>query len=170
MDFLTQLACIGIFGACGAVDSVSKRTSDQDPDPWTTSAPFPHGTPDRGPLTNRELVELREALEAIATLSPNATPARWDESRDDFHDPLWQWARLDDTKQDVAQQRETSNTYTELGPLYASAAPVAGSVGAELGIVTRDNQANTVQRTGAGFYLRSDHLLNQRWNTAVPRA
>lgn len=170
MDFLTLLACIGIFGACGACDSVSRRTSGQDPDPWTTSSSSPNNTPDLSPLTNRELVELREALEAIATLNTSSIPARWDESRDDFHDPLWQWARLDDTKQDVAQQRETSNTYAELGPLYASASPVASSVGAELGIVTRDTQANTVQRTGVGFYLRSDHLLNKRWDTTVPRA
>ena len=68
------------------------------------------------------------------------------------------------------QARELNNGYAEAGPFYASGAPVDNSFGCEFGVVTKDEKANTVQRTGVGFYLRSDHLLNRRYNTAVPRA
>jgi hypothetical protein len=67
------------------------------------------------------------------------------------------------------QAREANKAYTDFGFAYASQSPVANSIGAEVGIVTRDEKTNTVQRTGIGFYLRSDHLWNQRFDAAVER-
>ena len=68
----------------------------------------------------------------------------------------------------VHQAREDLGGYSEVGPFYGAAAPVPNSFGAELGIVTRDEKTGTVQRTGFGFYFRSDHLCNQKFDGNVP--
>lgn len=74
------------------------------------------------------------------------------------------WARermaLDQHRQALGQSLEDSDHYTDLGPVYASATPVANAFGAEVGVVTRDDKAGTVQRTGIGLYIRSDHAAN----------
>lgn len=62
------------------------------------------------------------------------------------------------------QVREDTESYADLGPVYAAATPVANAWGAELGFVTKDEKAGTVQRTGFGFYLRSDHLCNKKYD------
>ncbi|MCE2835936.1 MAG: hypothetical protein LW834_21795, partial [Cyanobium sp. 49614_E6] len=59
-----------------------------------------------------------------------------------------------------AQQRELTGSYSDFGCFYHGHSPVANSIGLELGVVTKDEQAGTVQRTGFGFYLRSDHLAD----------
>lgn len=70
----------------------------------------------------------------------------------------------------LQQAREDLNAYTEAGPFYGAAAPVPNSIGCELGVVTRDEKTGTVQRTGFGFYLRSDHICNKKYdgNVQVP--
>ncbi|QPN61981.1 hypothetical protein [Synechococcus sp. CBW1004] len=68
------------------------------------------------------------------------------------------------------QAREDSRSYAEGGCFYASSTPIANALGAELGIVTRDAQSGAVQRTGLGFYIRSDHLCNHTYDGNVPVA
>jgi hypothetical protein len=65
---------------------------------------------------------------------------------------------------DTAQCLETNQHYADLGCFYAGKAPVANSFGAELGVVTRDEKTGTVQRTGIGFYIRSDHAADVKFN------
>lgn len=62
------------------------------------------------------------------------------------------------------QIRENTESYADLGPVYAAPTPVANAWGAELGFVTKDEKAGTVQRTGFGFYIRSDHLCNKKYD------
>lgn len=62
------------------------------------------------------------------------------------------------------QVREDTDAYADLGFVYAATAPVANSWGAELGVVTKDKESGTVQRTGFGFYFRSDHLCNDKFD------
>jgi len=64
----------------------------------------------------------------------------------------------------TGQCLESNGHYAELGCFYAAPAPVANSFGAELGVVTRDTKAGTVQRTGIGFYIRSDHAADVKFN------
>lgn len=68
------------------------------------------------------------------------------------------------------QAREDSRSYAEGGCFYASSVPIANAVGAELGVVTRDGASGAVQRTGIGFYIRSDHLCNHTYDGNVPVA
>ena len=65
-----------------------------------------------------------------------------------------------------AQQRELTESYSDFGFLYHGHSPVANSIGLELGVVTKDEQAGTVQRTGFGFYLRSDHLADASFDSS----
>ena len=74
---------------------------------------------------------------------------------------------LENASYELNQAREANDGYTNLGPLYVSAAPVANSLGAELGFSTTDEKTNTVQRTGIGFYIRSDHLCNKSYDANV---
>ncbi len=66
---------------------------------------------------------------------------------------------LQETFDNAGQDRENYGGYAEAGPFYASKAPVANSVGAELGVATRNEKTGTVQRSGIGFYIRSDHFF-----------
>lgn len=68
----------------------------------------------------------------------------------------------------VMQAREDLGGYSEVGPFYGAAAPVPNSFGCELGVATRDEKTGTVQRTGFGFYFRSDHLCNKKFDGNVP--
>jgi hypothetical protein len=79
---------------------------------------------------------------------------------------------MENASYELNQAREANDGYNNLGPLYVSAAPVANSLGAEFGFSTTDEKTNTVQRTGIGFYIRSDHLCNKRYdaNVKVPVA
>lgn len=67
--------------------------------------------------------------------------------------------RLEEVFDNTAQERELYGGYAEAGPFYAAKAPVANAIGAELGVVTRDRTSGTLQRSGIGFYIRSDHFL-----------
>ena len=68
------------------------------------------------------------------------------------------------------QARETYQGYARLGPVYASNTPIANAIGVEIGIVTSSGKRKTVQRTGFGIYLRSDHLCNKVYcDGGVPR-
>lgn len=62
------------------------------------------------------------------------------------------------------QVREDTDAYADLGFVYAATAPVANSWGAEVGVVTKDKESGTVQRTGFGFYFRSDHICNKKYD------
>lgn len=66
---------------------------------------------------------------------------------------------LEEAFDNTAQERELHKGYAEAGPFYASKAPVANAIGTELGVVTRDKQSGTLQRSGIGFYIRSDHFF-----------
>ena len=77
---------------------------------------------------------------------------------------------LDEAKDIHGQVRENSGAYAEAACFYASGAPVANAIGAELGVVTRDKDSGAVQRTGIGFYVRSDHLCNNTYFGNVPVA
>lgn len=77
---------------------------------------------------------------------------------------------LEEAKDIHGQVRENSGAYTEAACFYASGAPVANAIGAELGVVTRDKDSGAVQRTGIGFYVRSDHLCNNTYFGNVPVA
>ena len=70
----------------------------------------------------------------------------------------------------MADQSTESSSGTEAACFYASGAPVANAIGAELGVVTRDKDSGAVQRTGIGFYVRSDHLCNNTYFGNVPVA
>lgn len=73
---------------------------------------------------------------------------------------LAQRNRADEARLAFGQQREDLNSYAEAGIFYAAKPPVANSLGAEMGFATRDNKTGQVQRSGLGFYLRSDHMCN----------
>ena len=92
--------------------------------------------------------------EAVTKITPN---------NEDFA-KLQQQARQKSTIEaslaSAAQALETNQHFAELGCFYGGAAPVANSFGAEIGVVTKDDKTNTVQRTGVGFYIRSDHARN----------
>jgi len=74
---------------------------------------------------------------------------------------------LQETFDNAGQDRENHGGYAEAGPFYASKAPVANAVGAELGVVTRDEKTGTVQRSGIGFYIRSDHFFGHTFEGDV---
>ena len=72
--------------------------------------------------------------------------------------------RLKEEMDGMGQAREDLGGYHDAGVFYGAAAPVPNSFGAEVGIVTKDEKSGTVQRTGIGFYLRSDHICNTRFD------
>jgi hypothetical protein len=55
---------------------------------------------------------------------------------------------------------ESTGHYQDLGCFYAASTPVPAAFGAEIGVVTKDEKTMKVQRTGIGFYIRSDHMAN----------
>ena len=65
-----------------------------------------------------------------------------------------------------AQQRELTESYSDFGFVYHGHSPVANSIGLELGVVTKDEKTKQVQRTGFGFYLRSDHLADASFDSS----
>jgi hypothetical protein len=71
--------------------------------------------------------------------------------------------QLEEAFDNLAQARESNAGYAEAGPFYASKAPVANAIGGEIGVVTKDDKAGTVQRTGIGFYIRSDHFYGHTY-------
>jgi hypothetical protein len=66
--------------------------------------------------------------------------------------------RADEARLGFGQAREDLQTYADAGVFYAAKTPVANSIGAEIGVVTKDDKTGKVQRSGLGFYLRSDHI------------
>jgi hypothetical protein len=121
------------------------------------------------------LAKLRKELEHIASSSYEELASDpdysfvWDPDHPWFNMPLSRWARCHETNKFMAEQRESHGTYTDLGPFYASATPVANSVGAEFGIVTRDSKTDEACRTGIGIYLRSDHIFSAKLNACTER-
>jgi hypothetical protein len=71
---------------------------------------------------------------------------------------LAQRNRADEARLAYGQRLEDLGAYAEAGIFYAGKSPIANSLGAELGVVTRDEKTGKVQRSGVGFYLRSDHM------------
>jgi hypothetical protein len=54
--------------------------------------------------------------------------------------------------------------FHEAGPLFISfESPVENGCGLSLGVVTRDEENKTVQRSGIGVYAFSDHLADKRY-------
>ncbi len=79
-----------------------------------------------------------------------------------------QWAReraaTQAAQRQFGQTLEDNRQYNEAGPFYAGNAPLAGSAGFEVGVVTRNKDTGKVQRTGLGLYVRSDHLAKVQYN------
>jgi len=61
------------------------------------------------------------------------------------------------------QLLESNGHYKDLGFCYAAPAPVANAIGGEVGVVTKDEKTGTVQRTGVGLYIRSDHMADYKY-------
>lgn len=89
----------------------------------------------------------------------NAAPATTDtDSQQEAVERAQRAITLDSLKLGYAGALEAAGHYTDAGVFYAATSPMAASVGAELGIVTRDEKTGKTQRSGVGFYLRCDHL------------
>jgi hypothetical protein len=56
---------------------------------------------------------------------------------------------------------EARDAYKDAGPLYAGV-NVMGDLGVELGFSTGSVEKGTIQRSGVGFYLRSDHIAHRK--------
>jgi len=105
------------------------------------------------PEVNVEVISSDTATDAVNDIKATTTSNRADTRA------------MEELLETHGQARELNNGYAEAGPFYASGAPVDNSFGCEFGVVTKDEKTGTVQRTGVGFYLRSDHLLNRRYDT-----
>jgi hypothetical protein len=68
---------------------------------------------------------------------------------------------LSDARSTFSSALEENGHYTDFGFVYGAGAPLDNSLGAEVGIVTKDQDTGLVQRSGIGFYIRCDH-----WSTA----
>lgn len=68
--------------------------------------------------------------------------------------------RLVDARSDFSSALEETGHYKDLGFVYGAGAPLDNSLGAEIGIVTKDQTTGLVQRSGIGFYIRCDHWSN----------
>ena len=117
------------------------------------------------PVVDAEVVstETTPETEAPATDEDTVTPAV---SKD-------QQTLLDDAKRvedrnskgrDYSRTLETTGHYQDLGCFYAASTPVPASFGAEIGVVTKDEKTGAVQRTGIGFYIRSDHMADVKYD------
>jgi hypothetical protein len=123
-----------------------------------------------------QLQSIRKYLQDIVDSPTPYTPQdlvpllalAFDESDPNFHSSNYRWARQYATEIGVAQAREDQGTYSG-SVVYMGQAPVANSLGLEVGFVTDDVATKGVQRTGIGLYLRSDHLWNQRFDSSVER-
>lgn len=79
-----------------------------------------------------------------------------------------EWARqreaVDNARNDAAKTLQANAHYHDIGCFYGSATPVANALGAEIGVVTKDEKTNKVQRTGVGLYIRSDHMADVKYD------
>jgi hypothetical protein len=79
-----------------------------------------------------------------------------------------EWARqreaVDNARSTAAQALQNNGHYHDFGCFYGSATPVANALGAEVGVVTKDEKTKKVQRTGVGFYIRSDHMADVKYD------
>jgi len=181
MDPITILTIVGLTVAFSATTNSSTVKFKEDEWPDTTDYyrkkfESRFGIAEDMDFRNPEvLAKLRKELERIANSSCEQLANDpdysfiWDPEHPWFNMPLTRWARRNETNKFMAEQREAHGTYTDLGPFYASATPVANSVGAEFGIVTRDSKTNKARRTGVGIYLRSDHIFNAKLNACTER-
>jgi hypothetical protein len=76
---------------------------------------------------------------------------------------------LDQLKAGHAQALETNGHYKDWGFVYAAPAPIANAIGGEIGFTQRNNETMTVQRTGIGIYLRSDHVFSAKLDACTER-
>jgi hypothetical protein len=76
---------------------------------------------------------------------------------------------LDQLKADHAQALESNGHYKDWGFVYAAPAPIANAIGGEIGFMQRDDKTMTVQRTGIGIYLRSDHIFSAKLDACTER-
>ena len=76
---------------------------------------------------------------------------------------------LDQLKAEHTQALENNGHYKDWGFVYAAPAPIANAIGGEIGVMQRDDETKTVQRTGIGFYLRSDHVASQQLDYCTER-
>jgi hypothetical protein len=67
---------------------------------------------------------------------------------------------LSDARSTFSSALEENGHYSDFGFVYAAGAPLDNSLGAEVGIVTKDQDTGLVQRSGIGFYVRCDHWSN----------
>jgi hypothetical protein len=97
----------------------------------------------------------------------NDIPYYFNEDSPYFNTATAKYRRLQDTVPITTQDREHDGTYTSSNGLYAGRPPISNAIGVELGLATQDADSNTTQRTGIGFYIRSDHLCNKRYDASV---
>jgi serine protease inhibitor ecotin len=108
-------------------------------------------------------------VEVVSSDSANDTVTTRDDQTVKAELVAKQTVTLDNLKRDHAQALETNGHYHDWGFAYAAPAPIANAIGAELGFMQRDNETMTVQRTGIGFYLRSDHVSDVKFNACTTR-
>lgn len=77
--------------------------------------------------------------------------------------------KLEQIKADHSQALESSGHYNDWGFVYAAPAPIANAIGGEIGFMQRNDETMTVQRTGIGFYLRSDHIFDAKLDACTER-
>ena len=65
--------------------------------------------------------------------------------------------RLSDARFNLRTTLEECGHFKDLGVVYAAGTPIENSVGAELGIVTKDDKTGVTSRSGIGVYIRCDH-------------
>jgi hypothetical protein len=65
--------------------------------------------------------------------------------------------RLADAHSNFRTTLEECGHFTDLGVVYAAGSPIENSVGAEFGIVTKDDKTGVTSRSGIGVYIRCDH-------------
>lgn len=119
----------------------------------------------------KDLGDFRKQLQAIVE-APDFNPEPWlmlafNESDPDFHTEHYQWARQYLTEHNVAQLREDHNAYGQLD-LYFAKVPIANAIGFEFGCISDRPTPTTVQRSGFGFYIRSDHAFNKSFKLMPP--
>jgi hypothetical protein len=77
--------------------------------------------------------------------------------------------KLEQIKADHSQALESSGHYNDWGFVYAAPAPIANAIGGEIGFMQRNDETMTVQRTGIGIYLRSDHIFDAKLDACTER-
>ena len=135
----------------------------------TSTANNTENNKDKTPAVDADVASTETTPETEAPAKDENTVAKRDEQTVKAEMTAKQSVALDDLKREHAQALETNGHYHDWGFVYAAPAPIANAIGAELGLMQRDDKTMTVQRTGIGFYLRSDHVSDIKLNACTTR-